>query len=411
MWLAAAFFDAGGEPKRKFALFAAPGGDIPSPDMADLLDIVGQEVAISQLARIVASGRRPGAYLFAGPTGVGRRTTAEALANTLLCQRPLARKLQGRMAEFPEDLTVPGVCGECPDCLALAAGTHADYHAVSRQTARYSEDPDVRSRVMQNVSVQVVREFIIAPASRRSARGRGKVFVVRQAEQMSDAAQNALLKTLEEPPPGVSLILICRSPDELLATTRSRCALVRFGPLPADFVIDRLIGEGVAPEQARFWASYTERSVGRALRLAKAGLYETKRELVDRLAALTDKADPQLGDWLVGQAEALAAAAVAEDKKLARTLATRQGAGLLLGLLASVYQDATARAGGSDRSPIHADQSDRICGIADALGAVVAADIVTQLTRCEQLLWRNVNAKTLWDNVVITCASGAPLDV
>ena len=236
--------------------------------MADLLDIVGQGAAIGQLSRIVASGRRPIAYLFAGPMGVGRRTTAEALANTLLCRQTVSRQPQGRLAEFPEELTVPGVCGQCPDCLALAAGTHADYHAVSRQTARYSQDPEVRSRVMQNLSVQVVREFIISPAGRRSARGRGKVFVVRQAEQMSDVAQNALLKTLEEPPPGVSLILICRSPDDLLATTRSRCALVRFGALPADFVIDRLIAVGVDPDQARFWASYTDRSVGRALRLA-----------------------------------------------------------------------------------------------------------------------------------------------
>jgi len=288
--------------------------------------------------------------------------------------------------------------------------THADYHLVCKEMARYSVDPKVRDRVMQDLGIDVVREFIIAPAGRTSASGKGKVFAVRQAELMSFFAQNALLKTLEEPPPGVTLILMVPSPEELLPTVRSRCALVRFGPLPADFVIERLQAAGVEGEQARFWAAHTLGSLGESMRLAQSGLYPVKRELVDRLAGSVQAVDEELGEWLVKQAEALADAAIAAEKQLARSLAIRQGAGALLGLLAGVYRDVLAVAVGLPPA-VHADQADKIAVLADALGRDRSADIVTQIGRFEELLWRNVNAKVFWDNVVITCATGAPLTV
>jgi DNA polymerase III subunit delta' len=276
--------------------------------------------------------------------------------------------------------------------------------------ARYSEDPDVRKRVMQDLSIAVVREFIIAPAGRMSAGGRGKVFVVRQAELMNDHAQNAFLKTLEEPPPGVTLILICPSPEDMLPTIRSRCALVRFGPLPVDFVAGRLEAGGVEAPQARFWAAHTFGSLGESLRLAGAGLYPIKRELVDRLAGLATAVDAEMGEWLVKLAESLAEAAVSADKQLAPSLAKRQAAESLLGLFAGIYKDVLAVAMGRPVA-VHADQADRIAVMADALGADLAAEVLAQIGRYEQLLWRNVNAKVLWDNVVITCATGAALTV
>ena len=295
----------------------------------------------------------------------------------------------------------------------MQAGTHPDFHLISRQSARFSEDAAIRRRVMQDMSIAVVREFIIAPVSRRAALGKGQVFIIREAELMSVPAQNALLKTLEEPPAGVTLILLCRSPKQLLATTCSRCALVRFGPLPTDFVTKRLSEDGGEPAGAGFWAHYADGSIGQGRRLAEMDLYAVKRELVERLAGLADVIDAELGEWLAGRAEALADSAVSADKQLARTLATRQGAGLLLGLIASIYQDALAVASGKSAPTIHADQAGEIERLAGNLagGAVLAAEIITQLARYEQLLWRNVNPKTVWDNVLITCATGAPLDV
>ncbi len=370
--------------------------------MIRLCDIVGQDAAIDRLARILSGDRRPHAYIFAGPTGVGRRTTAEALAAVLLCEQP--RRAAGESSP-------PEPCGNCNSCRMLDAGVHGDFHPVSRESARFSADSRTRSSKMQELSISVVREFVIDPANRAAGQGRGRVFIIREAELMSIAAQNALLKTLEEPPPGVTLILICRSPEELLPTTRSRCSLVRLGPLPFVFVAERLTASGVEAAESRFWAAYTTGSVGAGLRLAESDLYAFKCDVVTRLAALTESVDADLGDLLVARAEALADRAVAADKQLARTLATRQAAGILLGLLASVYRDAMRHAAGGHAVLIHQDQTDAIARIAAAVGAVPCADIVAQMARYEQLLWRNVNAKTLWDNVMITCATGAPLEV
>ena len=124
-------------------------------------------------------------------------------------------------------------------------------------------------------------------------------------------------------------------------------------------------------------------------------------DLSEHLSKLTDK---------------LATQAVADAKKesgaeLARTLASRRAAGTMLQLIASAYGDAMALAAGADRPAVHADQLPAIRAIAERFEPAELAEIVESLSRYEQLLWRNVNAKTVWDNVVITCASAAPLRI
>lgn len=382
--------------------------------MVELRDIVGQPAALEPLARILASPRRPHAFMFAGPEGVGRRTSALALAKVLLCPNASAGEgsalfdAPGEPAAAPP---LPAACRVCPSCRAFDAGTHPDCHVVEKTSARYSSDASVRDRKMQDLSIGVIREFLIDAANRRSGLGQGKVFIVREAELMSVPAQNALLKTLEEPPPGVTIVLLTTSPAEMLPTTRSRCAVLRFGPLPEAFVVEKLRTAGVAEPEARFWAAYTGGSAGVALRLAAQGLYAMKCELVDRLAALTQSVDPELGEWLARQADTLAEAVTREDKQLAASLATRQGTGTLLGLIAGIYRDAMALAAGAEQGLVHDDQRGQIERVAAALGLDRTVEIVDQLARFEQLVWRNVNPKVVWDNVVITCATGAPLDV
>jgi DNA polymerase-3 subunit delta' len=260
----------------------------------------------------------------------------------------------------------------------------------------------------------VIRSFLIGPAARRATRSRGKVFVVLEAELMSPEAQNALLKTLEEPPPGVTIILICRHAAQLLPTTLSRCWLVRFGPLPYAFVRDRLVADGLEPAEADFWAGFTDGSLGRASRLADQGMYEVKRELLERLAGVEASGTAELADHLVKQTDRLAADAVAEARKrdgaaLAKNLASRRAAGTMLELLASAFRDAMTRATGTARPLVHADQPPAIETLAKRFAPVQIAEILEQLSEYERLLWRNVNPKTVWDNVAITCASAAPL--
>jgi DNA polymerase-3 subunit delta' len=382
--------------------------------MPELLDIVGQDGAVTQLQRGLGGPRRPHAYLFVGPTGVGRRTTAVALARTLLCQNVRIRPNAGRLAELESDFPIRQACGVCQSCRMIDAGSHAEFQMVYKELARYHDDANVRGRVMQELSIDVIRQFLIAPAGRSAAGGRGKVFVVREAELMSVAAQNCLLKTLEEPPPDVTIILLCRDAEELLPTTLSRCWLVRFGPLPRAFVRDKLTESGMDAAEADFWAGFTAGSIGRATSLAAAGMYPIKRELLDRLGSLNAAGNADLADWLVKVTDKLADESVARVKRdegaaLSKNLASRQSAGAVLEIIASAFRDAIALATGTERELVHADQPDAPAALAARLAPTQLAEVIEQLAQYEDLLWRNVSPKVVWDNVAITCNSAAPL--
>jgi DNA polymerase-3 subunit delta' len=296
----------------------------------------------------------------------------------------------------------------------IDAGSHADFQMVYKELARYHDDAGVRGRVMQELSIDVIRQFLIAPAGRSAAGGRGKVFVVREAELMSVAAQNCLLKTLEEPPPGVTIVLICRDAEELLPTTLSRCWIVRFGPLPRAFVRGKLVEGGMDPAEADFWAAFTDGSIGRAGALAAAGMYPIKRDLLDRLGALDAAGSADLADWLVKVTDKLADESVARVKRdegaaLSKNLASRQSAGAVLEIIASAYRDAIALATGTGRTLVHTDQPAAPAALAGRLASTQLAEIIEQLAQYEDLLWRNVSPKVVWDNVAITCNSAAPL--
>ena len=379
--------------------------------MPELLDIIGQDAALAQLQRAVAGTRRPHAYIFAGLEGVGRRTTATEFARLLLCESPLTRSNAGRLAELPASFKLQLACGRCSSCRTVSAGTNADFHLVYKELARFHDDPKVRDRKMQALSIEVVRDFLLGPAHRSSAGGRGRVFLIVQAELMSVPAQNALLKTLEEPPGGVTIILIASGAGELLATTRSRCQLIRFGPLPLDFVAGRLAEGGTAPAEATFWAALTGGSIGQAQRLAAEKLYEFKRQLVAALAAAQGAEPGQLAELLTKTMDRQAKKLQRADDALAASLANRQAGATVLCLLGSAYRDALGVACGSPRPLIHADQADAIARIAARLGPTGTAEVLSQLARYETLLWRNVNTKLLWDNVELTCASAAALEV
>ena len=382
--------------------------------MLQLSDIVGQDGPIAYLKQTLTGDRRPHAYIFAGPTGVGRFTTAEALAAALLC---------GRDADsgglFTADAPPPDPtrwCGECEDCRMLAAGSHPDFHPITKEMAAYHEDANVRGRVMQELGIEVLRQFLLAPAGQAPSRGRGKVFIVHEAELMSIPAQNALLKTLEEPPPGVTIVLLCRRAELLLPTTRSRCALVRFGPLPLSFVHGRCLDAGVAEPQATFWATFTDGSIGQALDLAARELYPIKLELIEQLAELTPGGDEALAEHLAKLADKLAEQAVNASRKadgstLSKNLAVRQTTGTLLQLIASLYCDAMTTLSRVDRPIANADQADCVQRVAGKFSPTQLATIIEQLSDFERMLWRNVSPKLVWDNVVVSCASAAAINM
>ncbi len=236
---------------------------------------------MAQVQRSLAAGRLASTWIFSGPQGVGKFTLAVELAKTVLCDRPVKRangeaggeggRAVGRLpAEF--ELTL--ACGECESCRAMAAGNHPDLHIITKELIRY-HDASGKSKGT-TLSIQVIRGEITgdpeqnkeAKIAKRAFRGRGKFFIIDDADLMDGGAQNALLKTLEEPPPESYIILITASPQELLPTIRSRSQLAEFGELPPEVIVGRLTREGMLPEEAGLMARIAQGSLGRALRWA-----------------------------------------------------------------------------------------------------------------------------------------------
>ncbi len=382
--------------------------------MPELLDIAGQDPAIALLERQLTAGRLHHALLFAGPDGVGKQTAAEALGRAVLCHQPARTSNASRLSDLPDDAELLQACGSCDDCRMLASGSHPDFQVVRKELAAYHPDAQVRSRTMQELGIDVLREFLIGPAGRSASRGRGKVYVVCEAHLMSTAAQNALLKTLEEPPSGVTLILLTTKPDRLLPTTLSRCCRVNFHFLPLPFVAEKLSAAGIEPTEAGFWARFTHGSIGRSVGLSGRGMYALKQEMVEGLGDLPAASVTDYGKQLAEAMDKLAESEVRQSKKtegptLSKNLASRTAAGDMLQLLASVFRDAIVVAGGADLPLVHADQRDVVLALSQRFDFIQLAEIIEQLSEYERLLWRNVNPKTVWDNVAITCSSAAPL--
>ena len=174
-----------------------------------LRDLPGHRHLLELLARAVGRASLPPSLIFGGPEGVGKRATAVALAQAVNCERPV---------EWP-DAAGRDACGTCNTCRRIARGVHADVLVV--------EPGDSGS-----IKVEQARDAIDS-ASYRPFEGRRRVVIIDPADAMVPNAQDALLKTLEEPPPASVFVLVTAIPDILVSTIRSRCHRLRFGALAA----------------------------------------------------------------------------------------------------------------------------------------------------------------------------------
>jgi DNA polymerase-3 subunit delta' len=310
--------------------------------------IFGQEIALGALRRAYLADRLPHGLLFAGPIGVGKGTTAAALAALFLCRMP--------NGDQP--------CGKCDSCVVFPSGNHPDYHIITKELIRY-HDKTGKSKGI-DLSINVLRPELIEPAGRKAVMGNGKVFVIEQAEMMNAQAQNGLLKTLEEPAGRTVIVLLTDQPNSLLATVRSRCQTIRFAALPVDLVKQQLIDRRIAPEMAATAASLSEGSLGESLRWIEDGIIELARELIqqlDAVAAGSGAADLQ--DWFKKAAESYAEKQLARDELASKDQATRQGYALYLRLAS---QHLRRRLSQTDDS----DALEQICSAIDAIAQAEA---------------------------------------
>jgi DNA polymerase-3 subunit delta' len=237
-----------------------------------LASVVGQPRAIDALQAALRSGTLHHAYLFAGPEGVGKELAAVGLAQALTC---------------PEQPEVG--CGKCANCLRVVKGLHPDVTWVMPDEERVARGLAGRSDFTGTPSRDIRVEQIRGLQERLSLHGlesRRKVALITSAHRMNESAQNAFLKTLEEPPADTTLILIAAEMDRLLPTIRSRCSKVQFAPLPVELVAQRVQQERkLDPQTAALAAVMAGGSLGRALSLDVEGLAQRK-EIITRFEAL-----------------------------------------------------------------------------------------------------------------------------
>ena len=271
----------------------------------------GQPTAVETLRRGLGAGRVHHAYLFDGPSGVGKERAAFGLAQSLVCER----RAEG----------IADACGECGACSRAVPrpGESTPIHPDVVVLERGLHDPAAigrRSPETQDISIDQVRTLVLARAAYAPHEGRAKVFIVRRAEELSLSSANALLKTLEEPGPRTHFVLLTATPDALLPTIRSRIQRIRFGALPDEVVADLLVERGTDATQAAEVARLAGGSIAVALVLNDPEASARRDEFVSRAFGALDATDIGLAlelaeeakkvsrDFLVVQIETLAAA-------------------------------------------------------------------------------------------------------
>jgi DNA polymerase III subunit delta' len=323
------------------------------------------------------------AYLFRGPRGSGKRAAARALAAEILATG----------AEDPEDARRRALLDPSP---------HPDLVWLAPRGAQHMVDD--------------VRERVIRAAAYRPFEGGKRVFVVEAAEAMRDESQNALLKTLEEPPPYAHLILLSSAPEELLETVASRCAPVDFTPLPAEVLEAELAGEGLAasPEELtaaarlavgdRDHARLLLSPLGRELRAEAEACVEGARsgglaaapwrQLLDRATAAGEEAEAVAREGLEEDAQAGIKRSAKEVTDAAKRAGRRRRTEILdlgLELCASSLRDLSAVAAGAEEVVFARDRLEPLRAAASGLDPARARRAAAAVQETRRSLDLNVS--------------------
>ena len=206
--------------------------------------VVGQQHIVSTLEHAITEGRLSHAYLFCGPRGTGKTTTARILAKALLCRNAEAARAEGASGCMPD--------GTCEECELIAEGNHPDVYEL-----------DAASRT----GVDNVREEIINSVNFAPVRGKYKIYIIDEVHMLTTAAFNALLKTLEEPPAHVIFVLCTTDPQKILETILSRCQRFDFHRIGNEDIEHRL---AYVCEQEGF--DYDDEALAIVARHAKGGM-------------------------------------------------------------------------------------------------------------------------------------------
>ena len=217
--------------------------------MPNFNDIIGQEAIKEHLKTAIESKKVSHAYIITGEKYSGKEFIAKIFAAALLCE---------------DSNEVP--CGRCSDCVRAFSGNHPDIIRVTHEKPGVISVDDIRNQVTNNV--------LIKPYE-----GKRKIYIINEAEKMNPQAQNALLKTLEEPPEYVVIILLSTGLEELLSTVQSRCLVLNMRPVRDKEVKKYLMDSELIPDyRADVCVAFARGNIGKAKLLAKNEDFDNIRE-------------------------------------------------------------------------------------------------------------------------------------
>ena len=231
--------------------------------MANFKDIIGQESIKKHLQTAIKTGNLSHAYIINGEYGSGRQTIASALAKTIQCQSKT------------DDTDA---CGVCTSCKQAESHNHPDIKYITHDKTSISVN-DIREQLNNDISIK--------PYSSEY-----KIYIIPDANKMTEQAQNALLKTIEEPPVYAIIILLTENCDSLLPTIRSRCVTLTMNPVEKDKICTYLENKfQLEPEQAQIAANYCQGNIGKAIRFASSSDFIDMKNQVLKLLKNLDSMD------------------------------------------------------------------------------------------------------------------------
>lgn len=251
--------------------------------MTGFQDIIGHTQIIAHLKNAILLDKVSHAYIFNGPEDSGKRMLAEAFAAALQCesvQKVLHQdeaQEQIRLFEMPahqadeisdaarERAARGDACMECRSCRQAAGGNQPDILYVTHEKAQISVD-DIRRQINRDIDV-------------RPYSSKYKIYIVDEAEKMNVQAQNALLKTIEEPPAYAVILLLTTNADSFLPTIRSRCVSLNLKAVPDDEIRSFLMNRCQIPDyQADICVAFAQGNVGRAVKLASSDTFNERKD-------------------------------------------------------------------------------------------------------------------------------------
>ena len=331
--------------------------------------VIGNGNAVTDLAESLRRGRNAHAYLIEGPRGVGKMTLALDLAQALNCNG----------AEPP--------CGECVQCRRIGQGKHADVQVIGLHVQDEGE-----GAAHKELRIEQIKDLQQA-AGLSPFEGLCRVFIIDGAEDLNGAAANCLLKTLEEPPPGVCIILLSSDASKLLPTITSRCRKVTMRPLSVSEVEEALVSRWeVERERAATVARLAQGRIGWGVSAASDEVVLTERTTqLDQVVALPNQ----------GYHDRISFA----GKLAAGFGRDRDGLNEWLALMEQWWRDALLVKGGRPDLAVNVDRGAELASIAQALTLSAIAGTLEQIRSTNEHLEKNVNARLALDVLMLNLPS------